>query len=37
VERAVMGEWRVVFASALNTNEEALKTESHGYPLTFHR
>jgi hypothetical protein len=37
VKVAVMEEKRVVSASALNTNEEALKIESHDYPLIFHR
>jgi len=37
VKVAAMGEKRVVSASALNMNEEALKIESHDYPLIFHR
>jgi hypothetical protein len=37
VERAVTEEKRVGSASALNMNEEALKTETHDYPLIFHR
>jgi hypothetical protein len=37
VERAVMEEWRVGLVLELNRNEEALKIESHDYPLIFHR
>jgi hypothetical protein len=37
VERAVTEEKRVELVLELNRNEEALKTESHDYPLIFHR